>query len=216
MKKLLLLISIIFIAILSHAQPPKDSTKLTDSLAKIKMKAAQDSAEKVMLAKATYPVIKSAKWSGVLPVEGINEKPDLSHRFKILLEVTHGIKDSIEAKEVNDILAEVGRQVNIHVAAGVPLKNIDMVVVGHGGVLRSFFTNEAYQKKYKVDNPNIALFNELRSAGVTFIACGQAMNFLNIEKSQLLPWVKVALSAQSVITDYQLRGYIHRPLKDDN
>ena len=220
MKKLLLLYFLFSIAITSNAQmASQDSTITNDSLSKVRAKARskaiQDSVEKALFAKATYPLIKSSKWAGVIPISNVDERPDVARQYKLLMEITEGIKDTAAAKEINNALAEVGRQMNIHIAAGIPKQNINMVVIAHGGVLKSFYNNAVYKEKYKVDNPNIPLFNELLTAGVKFIACGQAMTFLNIDKPQLLPWMKVALSAQSVITDYQLKGYVHRDLVMD-
>jgi intracellular sulfur oxidation DsrE/DsrF family protein len=215
MRKLAALLVAFFAFITLHAQTStKDSTTKADSTSKISIKAKADSAEKALLAKATYPLIKSGKYSGVLPVDGITEKPDVNQQFKLLLEVANGPKDSLQAKELNDDLVEVARQLNLHIAAGIPKKNIDIVVVAHGGVLKALFTDSAYNKKYKINNPNDTLLNELRNAGVKFIVCGQAMNFQNVQKSQLFPWIKIALSAQIVITDYQLKGYIHRDLSE--
>jgi intracellular sulfur oxidation DsrE/DsrF family protein len=172
--------------------------------------------EKIFFAKAIYPLIKSSKWSGVIPVANVDEKPDVSQQYKLLMEVTTGIKDTVEAKEINAAFAEVGRLLNIHIAAGIPKKNMNIIVVAHGGILKSFYNNAVYKEKYKVDNPNLALLNELRAAGVKFIVCGQAMSFLNIDRSQLLPWVNVALSAQTVLTNYGLKGYYLKNINTDN
>lgn len=216
MKQLLLLLFLLsFFFILQAQTASKDSAvsaAIADSLSKAKQKAVWDSTEKVLMAKTTYPLIKGSKYAGVIRVNDINEKPDVTQHFKLLLEITKGIKDSAAAKEINDDLTEVGRQLNLHLAAGIPQKNIDIVVVAHGSILKTFYTDAVYKEKYKVVNPNDSLLTQLRSAGVKFIACGQAMNFINIDKAQIFPWVKVALSAQTVITDYQLKGYIHRDL----
>ena len=193
-----------------------DSLHLSDSLSKVKRMVLRDSMEKVMMAKMTYPLIKASKYAGVIPIKGVEEKPDVNQRFRILFEITTGIKDSAAAKEINDALAEVGRQLNLHIAAGVPQKNMDVVVIAHSGILKSFYTDSIYMKQYTVKNPNDTLLNELRAAGVKFIACGQAMNFLNIDKQQLFPWMKVALSAQTVITDYQEKGYVFRKLNSND
>lgn len=201
-------------SLIAKSQPPvPDSTHLVDSIAKIKSKNFRDSVEKAILAKAIYPLIKSSKWSGVIPVDNPDEKPDVNQQYKLMMEVTTGIGDSVN--EINAAMAEVGRLLNIHIAAGIPKKNIDLIVVAHGPVLKSFYNNEVYKQKFKVDNPNIVLYNELLAAGVKFIACGQAMSFQNITKEELLPWVKVALSAQTVFTNYQLKGYILKKIVID-
>lgn len=59
-----------------------------------------------------------------------------------------------------------------------------------------------------MDNPNIKLINDLTNIGAKFISCGQAMAFFDIKKEDLLPMVKVSLTAQTVLSFYQLKGYI--------
>jgi intracellular sulfur oxidation DsrE/DsrF family protein len=216
MKLLLLIGPVIFITSLLHAQSSnKENQNRDDSVSKARALAFKDSLEKAFVSKAVYHLVKSSKWSGVIPVPNADEKPVVSQQYKLLMEVTKGIKDSVEAKDINEALAEVGRLLNIHIAAGIPKKNIDVVVVAHGGILKSFYNNAVYKEKYKIDNPNIGLLNELLASGVKFIVCGQAMSFLNITKEQLLPWMKVALSAQTVLTDYQLRGYVYKQIETD-
>ena len=203
MKNLLLSIAL-FSVISSKSQTPSNAA---DSIANAKQKAFEEKAEKLMTDKGTYPLIKS-KMSGVIPVSNIDEKVNANQQYNLVIEITNGIKDSIEAKKINNVFEEVGRLINIHLAAGVPKKNIHVVVVAHGGVLKSFYNNEMYMQKYHTGNPNIPVFKELQDAGVKFVVCGQAMAFLDINKSQLFPWANVALSAASSLADYQLRGYV--------
>ncbi|HEV8081774.1 MAG TPA: DsrE family protein [Chitinophagaceae bacterium] len=214
MKRSLLAFLLFGLTTFANAQPSQpDSTHLANIVSKAKSKAFKDSLEKLFASKAIYPLIKASKWSGVIPVNNADEKPDINQQYKLLMEVTTGIGDS--AKEINEAIAEVGRLLNIHIAAGIPQNNINIIVIAHGPALKSFYTNTAYKEKFKVDNPNIILFNELLAAGVKFIACGQAMAFQNINKDQLLPWVKIALSAQTVLTNYQLKGYIYKKIVVD-
>ena len=66
-----------------------------------------------------------------------------------------------------------------------------------------------YKKKYAVDNPNIAVIKELQNYGVKVIVCGQAMTYLNLEMEDLVPGIKQALNAQTVISSYQLKNYVY-------
>lgn len=180
-------------------------------------KTAQDSVEaarkdSLKMAKffslATYPLIKNSKWSGVLPVDGIQEKPDPAMRYKLLMEVTLWSKDSAAKKEINGGLGEVGRLINLHVAAGVPKENLDLAVIIHGPALNVYLKNEAYQKKFGTPNPNIDLLKQFLALGVKFIACGQAMAFFDFKKEDMIPEVRVSLSAKVVVSTYQLKGYV--------
>lgn len=159
-----------------------------------------------------YPAIKKGKFSGAYPVQGIDEFSDPQMRYKLLMELTgFAPKDmgKTAKKEINAGLDEVSRKLNLHVASGVPKKNIDLVIVVHGGAIFALLNNEKYKQKYKVDNPNIALIKELQDFGAKFIVCGQAMTFLRTEQEDLLPGIKLALTAQTVISTYQLKGYVY-------
>jgi intracellular sulfur oxidation DsrE/DsrF family protein len=84
----------------------------------------------------------------------------------------------------------------------------------HAGALHAISTNEHYKEKYKLDNPNLKLISDLKNLGARFIACGQAMAFHNIKKEDLLPDVKVSLTAQTVLSSYQLKGFVWFDLSD--
>lgn len=172
-------------------------------------KAQQDSVRIANLfTKAYYPLIKSSKWSGVIPVTNVTEKPDPTMQYKLLMEEVIPIKDSAAAKEISEGLAEVGRIINLHIASGIPKNKLDVVVVVHGPALYALYTNEVYKKKWGIDNPNIVLINELMKNGVKFIACGQAMNFFDVKQEEMVPNIKISLTAQTVLSNYQLKGYV--------
>lgn len=213
MTKLVPIVPIVlFITAVSNAQTAsKDVATPAGAATESKFKAFRS----FVATKAIYPLIKSSKYSGVVPVSQIDEKPDANMQYKLLVDVSTGFKDISGAGEINDAIAEVARAINTHIAAGVPKKHIDMVVVAHGATLKAFYTNNLYKEKYGVDNPNTVLFNELLALGVKFTACGQSMAFQNITKDQLVPWLKVALSAQIPISTYQLKGYVYKKIETD-
>ena len=155
----------------------------------------------------TYPAIKGGEYSGVITVKDPTEIPDPKIDYKLLFELTDNNPDSV-AKEVNYGLTEVARKINLHVASGVPVKKIFPVILVHGGALYAFTNNEVYKEKYKTDNPNIKLISDLEAMGARFIACGQAMAFLDIKREALLPVMKVSVTAQTVLSSYQLKGYV--------
>ena len=82
------------------------------------------------------------------------------------------------------------------------------MIVVHAGALNAITTNQYYKEHYKIDNPNFKLINDLKKIGTEFIACGQAMAFFDIKKEALLPLVKVSLTAQTVLSSYQLKGFV--------
>ncbi|MEN9685649.1 MAG: hypothetical protein RLZZ28_1435 [Bacteroidota bacterium] len=202
MKKiLLLLVSISVGMLLAHAQ---DATPKNDTAS---LSAKEARRFKKLLALAKYPLIKGDPMTGVLPVDEIDAKPDSLQPYKLLFVWTYGTKDTVKAKKINFALTEIGRIVNLHLASGIPLRNMDMVVAVHGLSVFGLENDDAYQKRFHVNNPNRALIKELQDAGVKFIACGQAMGFLEIEKASLLPGVKKALTAQTILSSYQMKGF---------
>ena len=158
-------------------------------------------------ASALHPVLNVGEFSGVIPVKDPTEIPDPNLDYKFLFELTSLNPDSA-AKDVDYGLTEVARVINLHVASGIPLKKISVVIVVHGPALKAFGTNAYYNEQFKMDNPNIKVVEELKKLGTKFIACGQAMAFLEVKRENLLPDVKVSITAQTVISSYQLKGYL--------
>jgi intracellular sulfur oxidation DsrE/DsrF family protein len=198
---------IIFCAIfgVSSAQSTNDSAALArrDSLRLTKM-----------LESAVYPMIKEAKMGGAIPISNPEELPDPKMQYKLLMNFTEGATKPDKAKEINGALGEVARILNLHVAAGVPKEHLSVVVIVHGPALFSLLDDAHYQKKFKLSNPNSKIVKELQDAGVTFTACGQAMKFLEIDKKNLLPGVKLAYSAKTVISTYVLKGFVLTDVND--
>jgi len=161
-----------------------------------------------------YPLLKGGNFSGIVPVANPTEIPDPNIDYKILFELTANNPDST-IKEINESLDEVARVINLHIASGIPQKKIFPVIVVHAGALNALKSNEAFNKKYKINNPNIKLIHDLEKIGAKFIACGQAMAFLGISRDELLPEVKISLTAQTVISSYQLKGYILKKIVTD-
>jgi intracellular sulfur oxidation DsrE/DsrF family protein len=166
-------------------------------------------------AMATYPLIKNSKMSGVIPVKEVQEMPDPSMQFKLLIEMTLWSKDSSARKEINAGLAEVGRLINLHVAAGVPKENIHVVIVIHGPALNVYLDNQHYRKKFNTDNPNLDILKQMHEMGTKFLACGQAEYFFGISKEEMIPEAMTALSAQVVVSNYQLKGYVLYHVDED-
>ncbi len=202
MKKNILLVSVI----ISFAYPSFSQTKPANE--NMMPPIFKDSAKLNQLkAMAYYPLINAGLFSSVLPVEGVDEIPDPNKDYKLLFEFTAGDNDSTH-KSLNPGLVEIARILNLHVASGIPVSNIHIVVATHGPSLYSIETNNAYKKKYGIDNPNIKLIQELMQNGAKFIACGQAMHLFMVNKPDLYSGTKVSLTAQTVLSNYIEQGYV--------
>jgi len=200
---------------LQNVAPLARDSSLRAQFSADSLKVAKDYSQKVkddsLEARMVYPFIKGGKGSGIIPVKDPTEIPDPNIDYKIVFEMASNNPDST-IKEINYGLDEVARQINLHVASGIPAKRLMFVIVAHAGALHALKNNEAFQKKYKIDNPNIKLIDDLKKLGVKFIVCGQAMAFIDVKKEELLPDIKISLTAQTALSHYQLKGYVWHPL----
>ncbi|WP_421802510.1 hypothetical protein [Flagellimonas sp.] len=178
------------------------TTAKTDSIMEEKAKKRQEMMAKIE-ATVTFPVLEAGTFSGVIPVEDVTEIPDPNLEYKLLFELVNF--DSDTPSKLDASIVEVARIINLHVASGIPLENISPVIVVHAGSLNAFTTNEFYNGKFKMDNPNMKLIGELEKLGAKFISCAQAMFFFEVDKEALLPMFKVSLTAQTILSSYQRR-----------
>jgi hypothetical protein len=171
--------------------------KVKDSLRWAKLKAEY-----------TYPLIKNSEWSMVIPVNNIQEKPDPAMRYKLLFNMTVWSKDTASIRQINGGLAEIGRIINLHVASGIPKENLDIAIVIHGAALNVYLSTEFYRKKFKVENPNLDILKQFTALKAKFMACGQAERYFGFDPGEMIPEVRTALTAQVVLSSYQLKGYV--------
>jgi intracellular sulfur oxidation DsrE/DsrF family protein len=207
-KKYSLIVTAVLFVISGFAQSANVGTPALDKHIQDSIKAVKDSIRWAKLeASAIFPLYNAGTWSGVIPVEGVDEIPDPKREYKLLFDFTYNKKDST-FKEINPGLVEIARIINLHVASGIPKDHIHPVVVVHAKALYSMFSNDAFTEKNKKDNPNIKLINEMMNNGVRFIACGQSMNYQGITKSQLYPGVKVSIAAKTALSNHVGQGYV--------
>ncbi len=168
--------------------------------------------------KLIFPAIKNPG-APVAVVPIVDEKLDPTLDYKIVYDFTAfsklGEKDKMDSSKVNWGLEEAARHFNLHVAAGVPKEKVKMTLVIHAAGSRSFFTNEEYQKRYKRDNPNLGLINELTNAGVRIVQCGQSAVWMGFNKEMFIPQVKIAMSAKTAISAHQMQGYALLKMTND-
>lgn len=211
MKTLVLSTAIYLIFSFALAQAQTETRK--DSLSRAK--AIQDSLRlESLFAKSTFPYIKGSKRSGAIPVDDPEEVPDPNRRYKLLFDTDSRNPDSLSG-ELNRGLDAIARILNLHVASGIPAKNIVPVIIVSGGGIEAVMNNEAYRKRHSMDNPNIALLEELQKDGAKIIACGQAMARQGATKDELLPGIRRTLSAMTVFSNYELQGFVHYPIHSD-
>jgi intracellular sulfur oxidation DsrE/DsrF family protein len=204
------------------------ANKITDSIVKViseknariihdsVLKSVKDSLFWNNMKKAAqYPLIKNSEWSGVFPVPDIGYVPDPKMKYKLLFNMTLWSKDSNSIKNINGGFAEIGRIINLHIAAGIPKENLEIAVVIHGSALNTFLRNESYQKIFKTNNPNLDIIKQFTALNVQLLACGQSELFHHLSKEDLLPEVRTAYSAQIVLSSFQLKGYVLYDIQEE-
>ncbi|SDQ72809.1 DsrE family protein [Flagellimonas zhangzhouensis] len=154
----------------------------------------------------TGPYIEN--YGAVWEIDNPDFKTDTSQEFKVVFDVKDGPTDD---NELNRNLNTVARFLNMHGQSGIPLAQLKVALIVHGTAARNLLTDEGHQKRYKTNNPNRELVEELLKAGVEVIMCGQSSKTRGLPKEELIPGVKIALSAMTANIQFQNQGY--RPIK---
>jgi len=146
---------------------------------------------------------------GVEPAKdqpGAHEYPDPKLTYKIVFDLPGG-PDTPD--KVNPGLHGVAEFVNTLAKYNVPASHRIIAVVFHQKSTPVILTNEEYRKRYNTDNPNIALVQAMKKAGVDFRVCGQAVLGMKIDPKTIQPEIELDLWAGMTIPNLMLRGYQH-------
>lgn len=136
------------------------------------------------------------------------DNPDIKTDTKAELKVIFDISQSSEDKSVvNKQIETAARFLNMHAKEGMKPEQLHTAMTIHGGAWQDVMTNEVYKEKFGVDNPNLELINQLTEAGVDVILCGQTAGARGLNRTNVSPDVKFALSAMTALLQYQNNGY---------
>ncbi len=128
--------------------------------------------------------------------------------FKVRFDVAK----QAEAGELNRNLVTAARFLNMHVEAGVPLKDIDLAIVIHGGATHDVTGVEHYGVATEdATNANAGLIEALTEQGVRIYVCGQSAAYHGVSKADLLPGVGMSLSALTAHALLADEGYELNP-----
>ena len=148
------------------------------------------------------PVISAA--DGYVVIPGAAVPPDKAHKYLAIFDATR------RAEKPTDLLPALnmaGSELNAFGVAGVPLSNVRFAVVFHGAALAGILDEAHYRARFGVSNPNLAVLEQFRKAGVELFVCGQNLAFEHVDPATLAPSVTVASDALIVLMAYQNRGY---------
>lgn len=162
-----------------------------------------------------YPFLKGNIFSGVLPVENPTDLADYPQTYKLLFDFAVGNAEDLKKGNINPGIQEIIRILNLHKAAGVPESRMDITVIIHGPGTSTFLNNEEFKKMFGIDNPNLDLVKQLQQKQVKFSVCGQTLGLRGWELEKLVAGVKKSYSARTVLSTYQLKGYVVYPIEID-
>lgn len=136
------------------------------------------------------------------------EEQDIKTNTELELKVIFDVSESPEDKSImNKQIETAARFLNMHAIEGMKADQLKVALTIHGGAWQDILNNKAYKKLHGVNNPNAKLIEMLNEAGVDVILCGQTAAFRKIKEDDIIPEVKLALSAMTALLQYQNDGY---------
>ena len=132
------------------------------------------------------------------------DRPNARTTYKSLFDVTQA---GTALDKLNPGLDHIARAVNIFAAAGVRLSHLKFAVIIHGPATPIALNDKAFEAKFGHPNPNLAVIEALRKAGVEIMVCGNALADMEYTPAEVNPDIKVALSALSTLIIQQNQGY---------
>ncbi len=152
--------------------------------------------------KEAGPIIKD--FGKVFKIENPDIKVDTTKDYKVVFDIMNSPED---LTKMNASIETAARFLNMHGQNGIPLDQLHVVLVVHNKASKDIANAEAYQKKYGTQNPNEALIKALLEANVQIVFCGQSSVSRGFPKEDLIPGVQLALSAMTVLADFQDQNY---------
>jgi len=142
----------------------------------------------------------------IAEIEGREPLPTQA-RFRISFDVVNAAEPGKESRSFN----AGARFLNMHAAAGVKPRDMQLAFVVHGKAVHDVLKNNIYRNKIGTDNKNAALIKALQKHGVEIHVCGQSAAAYGVATEDLLPGVKMALSAMTMHALLQQNGYTLNP-----
>jgi len=134
--------------------------------------------------------------------------PD-GHVFKAVFVIDAGGTDTVR---VNAQLNTLARFFNLHVRHGYAEERVRVAAVVHGSGWQSLLTDAAFAARFGgKPNPSRKLVEELVQHGAQLVLCGQTAGSRGIRREELIPGVKVAISAMTALNVLQADGYRYNP-----
>lgn len=138
-------------------------------------------------------------------VNGSQEVPDPGLVYKVAFDIS----SAGPIDKVHPSLARVARYLNTLAEYGVPPVRRQLTMVLHGAATQCVLSDAAFAaRNHGHANPNRALIESMRQAGVVIRVSGQEMLAQHVTPRDLLPSVQVDLGSLSTLVNLQLHGYV--------
>jgi len=151
---------------------------------------------------ATGPLVEHFGAVYPVPVDSFNLKAGQSYR--VLMDIGQAPDDPAALNRRIDTAA---RFLNVHVRNGIQGEKLELALVLHGPATRNALHDRAHRERYGVANGNRELLAALGEAGVKIYLCGQSAANIGIAAEDLLPQVRMAVSAMTVHVRLQQEGF---------
>lgn len=161
------------------------------------------SSDFLLAQKVEFPIVKG--FGGIYEIPEATEIPDPYGDFKIIIDL---VSASENPQQINRMVDNIARMVNLHGIAGVPRENIKVKVAVHGGAIFTILNDSYYEKLYGAKNPNLPVYEALKDAGVEFYICGQSLIAREMKTKDVWDGAEVALSMLTTLTTYVPQGYM--------
>jgi len=139
-------------------------------------------------------------------VPGAHEMPDPSLTYKVVFDV---VAAAPAVGDMNPGLVGAARFLNTLAKHGVPAEHRQIAIVVHRDATEVILNNAAFQSRHDGHhNPNIALIQNLKKAGVDIRQCGQAVVGRNIDPETIMPEIQLDFWALTSLMKLQLQGYV--------
>ena len=126
---------------------------------------------------------------------------------EIVFKLAFDVADSAEKGQTNFNINSLARFINMHVAHGVPLENIQLALVVHGSATHDMLKSDEYKARFEQANKNQWLITQLLENNTQVYVCGQSATHYKVGKADLIPGVEMALSAMTAHALLQQQGY---------
>lgn len=153
------------------------------------------------------PVINTTGMS--IKVDNPTFEVPKNHVFKGLFIINAGGGDTTK---INEQLVTIARFYNVNVRHGIDESRVKTAAVFHGAGWTALLSDSAFRARFGgKGNPSRPLVEELLAHGAQLVLCGQTAGARGIKREELLPGVKVAISAMTALNVLQEQGYHYNP-----